>query len=54
MPSVLNLRDFLINKLSEHNGVFRTLIPFSQRKEHEASLTLSLSWTQALLAKHTS
>lgn len=54
MPSELNLCDFLINKLSERNGVMHMLTHFPQIKKHEAFLTLPLSWTQARIPKCTS
>lgn len=54
MLSELNLCDFLINKLSERNGVVCTLILFPQIEKPEASLTLPLSWTQAQVPKCTS
>lgn len=54
MHSELNLCDILTNKLSERVGILHTLIHFPQTQKHEASLTLSLSWTRAQSPKLTS
>lgn len=49
MHSELDLCDIVSNKLSERDGILHTLIHFPQIQKLKASLTLSLSWTQAQL-----